>query len=233
MRPASSIPGPDRKRARWRLLGWGLSLVAVGGMAVAWHVTPLGDLIRPQAFLDYVGGLRDQPLAPLIIVGLFLLVGVLLLPVTPAVIVAVGASSPLIGFLYALLGVSVLGAFGFAVGRLAGRRQLQRLAGSPVHRVSQRLGDAGVLAITMARLMPVAHFTIISLTAGASHIRWRDFLVGTVLGMTPGIAVVALIFDQAALAARDPQDARLAAVVLVTIGLAAALVALHLWRRRD
>lgn len=232
MWPEASLPEPDRKRAQLRLLGWGLALVLLGGLAVAWHATPLGQLLEPKLFLEYVGELHGHPFAPLIIVVLFLLVGLLLLPVTPAVILAVGAFPPVLGFAYALLGVSALAAVAFAVGRLAGRRQLERLAGSRVHWVSQRLGDAGILAITMARVVPVAHFTVISLTAGASHIRWRDFLLGTTLGMTPGMAVIALMFDQAASAARDPQDARVAAVVLISVGLLAALVALRIWLRR-
>ncbi|MEX2576527.1 MAG: VTT domain-containing protein, partial [Halofilum sp. (in: g-proteobacteria)] len=232
MRPAPSLPESDRKRALRRLLGCSLGLMVLGGLAIAWHYTPLRELIDPQAFLAWVGDLRDRPLAPLIVIGVFLLVGLLMLPVTPAVVLAVGAFPPVFGFFYALFGVSILAAVAFGVGRLAGRGQVQRLAGSRVHRVSQRLGDAGVLTITMARMVPVAHFTIISLTAGASHIRWRDFLIGTALGMAPGIAVVALAFHQATAAAQHPQDAQVAALVLGSIGLLAALFALRLWRRR-
>ncbi len=232
MGPAPSLPEPDRKRALRRLLAWSLGLLALGGLAFAWHATPLRELIDPRAFLAWVGDLRDHTLAPLIVIGIFLLVGLLLLPVTPAVVLAVGVFPPLFGFFYALFCVSFLAAVAFGVGRLAGRGQLQRLAGSRVHRVSQRLGNAGVLAITMARMVPVAHFTIISLTAGASHIRFRDFLIGTALGMAPGVAVIALVFDQATAAARHPREAQLAALVLGSVGLLAALFALHLWRRR-
>lgn len=225
---------PVRRRAQRRLLIWALLLLVLTGLALAWHWTPLRDLVDPRLLAEHAGALRGHPVAPLIILAGFVLVGVLLLPVTPMVIVAVGAFSPLLGFFYALLGVTLLAALAFAVGRVAGRAQLERLAGSRVHRVSQGLGNAGVLAITMTRMVPIAHFTIVSLTAGASHIRWRDFLVGTVLGMTPGVAAIALLFESAVSAARHPDDFQPSTLVFVVLAIAivAVLLGLRAWIRR-
>ena len=41
--------------------------------------------------------------------------------------------------------------------------------------------------MTAVRLVPVAPFTIVNLLAGAGHVRFRDFMIGTAVGMTPGI----------------------------------------------
>jgi uncharacterized membrane protein YdjX (TVP38/TMEM64 family) len=224
---------PLRKRAQWRLLGFSLLLVVLIGLVLAWRWTPLREFIDPRLLAQYADALRGHPLAPLIVIAGFVLVGVLLLPVTPMVIVAVGAFSPLWGFVCALLGVTVLAALAFAVGRFAGRAQLERLAGSPVHRVSRRLGDAGVLTITMTRMVPIAHFTIVSLTAGASHIRWRDFLAGTVLGMTPGVAAIALLYESAVSVAREPAQTRVAMFAVIAVAILAVLLALRAWVRRS
>lgn len=227
-------PAPFRKRAQRRLLVWTVLLSALIGLAAAWHWTPLRSLVDPRWLADHAGALRGHPLAPLIVLAGFVLVGLLLLPVTPMVIVAVGAFSPLVGFFYALLGVTLLAALAFAVGRLAGRSQLHRLAGSRVQRVSKALADAGVLAITMTRLVPIAHFTIVSLTAGASHIRWRDFLVGTVLGMIPGVAAVALLFESAVSAARHPDEVQPSTWLFIALAIAIVVVLLGVraWIRR-
>ncbi len=45
----------------------------------------------------------------------------------------------------------------------------------------------------MVRLVPVAPFGIVNLVAGASQIRLIDFVLGTVLGMLPGIAVLSAL----------------------------------------
>jgi len=43
------------------------------------------------------------------------------------------------------------------------------------------------------RLVPVAPFTLINLVAGVTRIRFRDYLLGTALGMAPGIFVITLL----------------------------------------
>jgi len=50
--------------------------------------------------------------------------------------------------------------------------------------------------VAVVRLVPVAPFGIINLVAGASHIRLLDFMLGTALGMLPGIAVLAALGHQ-------------------------------------
>lgn len=223
---------PARKRAWRRLLGWALLLAVPVALAAAWTWMPLREFVAPDELLDRIDDLRGHPLAPLFILAGFLVAGLLLLPVTPMVVIAIATFSPLVGFGYALLGVTLLAVLAFAAGRWLGRGQLERLAGSPVHGVSQRLANSGVLAITVARMVPLAHFTLVSLTAGASHIRWRDFVVGTVLGMIPGLGAIALLFDRAATAVRNPGTAQTAALLLASGGILAALIALRVWVRR-
>ena len=48
----------------------------------------------------------------------------------------------------------------------------------------------GLLAVVTFRLLPVAPFTLVNLAAGASGIRFADFLVGTVIGLLPGLVLL-------------------------------------------
>jgi len=48
------------------------------------------------------------------------------------------------------------------------------------------MAKQGILTVAMIRNIPVAPFTIVNLIAGASHIRLKDYLIGTALGMLPG-----------------------------------------------
>jgi phospholipase D1/2 len=68
------------------------------------------------------------------------------------------------------------------------------------------------------RIVPVAPFAVINLFAGASHVSLRDFLIGTTLGMLPGVLALA-IFAQGitSLIGR----ASLQAVALTLVGLLA------------
>lgn len=61
-----------------------------------------------------------------------------------------------------------------------------------------------MLAVVLFRVVPIAPFTIINLAAGASHIRLKDFVLGTVIGMWPGIAAITLFTDRIRAMLDDP-----------------------------
>jgi uncharacterized membrane protein YdjX (TVP38/TMEM64 family) len=56
----------------------------------------------------------------------------------------------------------------------------------------------------LARIVPVAPFAVVNLVAGAIQIRLRDFLLGTVIGMSPGIFALVMLQDQIEQVLRDP-----------------------------
>jgi uncharacterized membrane protein YdjX (TVP38/TMEM64 family) len=55
----------------------------------------------------------------------------------------------------------------------------------------------------MIRMVPIAPFSIVNVVAGASKLSLRDYLLGTALGMLPGIVVMAVLGAQIADLARD------------------------------
>ena len=46
------------------------------------------------------------------------------------------------------------------------------------------------MAMVAAALVPIAPSGLVYFVAGASHIRFRDFLLGSAIGMIPGVAVL-------------------------------------------
>ena len=69
-------------------------------------------------------------------------------------------------------------------------------------------------------MLPIAPFSIVNVVAGASHIRWSDFLLGTVIGLLPGI-----IDDDVLRRSRHRRDARTGRGTF-------ALLAVAVWRCR-
>ncbi|MEX2575957.1 MAG: VTT domain-containing protein, partial [Halofilum sp. (in: g-proteobacteria)] len=131
------------------------------------------------------------------------------------------------GFFYALSATTLSGLASFAIGRGLGRRQVDRLAGSRVHDISLKLSRAGVTTVAAVRMLPITHFTVVSLVAGASHIRIRDFVAGTVLGMAPGTGAIAVFFNQVGIAASQPSLAQLLWLAAMSLGLLAGLLYLR------
>lgn len=222
-----SIRHPEAPRARRRLLAWAVALAALLALAAAWSWTPLRELVRPEALADGLKRMRDEPWAPVLVLAGFLVGGLLVLPVTLMTVLTVTTFGPLWGFLYALLGSAASGLLSFGIGRALGRRSVEQLAGSRVYRFSRHLGRHGIAAIALLRMIPIAHFTVVSLSAGASHVRARDFVVGTLLGMAPGLAAIALFVDRLEAAARQPDAIRGLAVFTVGATIVAVLLVLR------
>jgi len=114
----------------------------------------------------------------------------------------------------------------FAIGRHLSKDTVRALAGRRLNDLSRRLGERGLLAIIFARVVPVGPFSIVNIVAGASHIRWRDFLLGTVIGLVPGVTVASIFVDRVAAAIQEPGAGTFALLAAVGVALVALLWAI-------
>jgi uncharacterized membrane protein YdjX (TVP38/TMEM64 family) len=111
----------------------------------------------------------------------------------------------------------------YGIGYFLGRNFIQRVVGSKWQRVEQKIDQAGIIGVATMRLLPVAPFTIVNLISGAFQVRFRDYIIGSLLGMAPGIVVINLFARQFESAVRNPglgsYTLLIALVVLVFLGM--------------
>ena len=112
----------------------------------------------------------------------------------------------------------------YAIGARAGRGLIRKIGGKKIHRLGKILAKQGLLTVAIVRNLPVAPFTIVNLLAGASRIRFRDYLIGTAVGMVPGVLAISIFADRLILAVKDPKWWNIA----IAIGLAVVL-GLGMW----
>lgn len=195
--------------------------------------SPLHEMLEPRELGQWLARFRYEPWAPLAVLAVFIGGGLLMLPVTLMVVLTAVAFGPILGFAYALLASTASAGVSFLIGRGLGHRHVERLAGTRIHNLSRRIGHHGFLTIALLRMVPVAHFTIVSMAAGTSHIRIASFLAGTVVGMAPGMIVLFVFLDSLAAAARQPDPVRVSISLALGLGLVTTLLGLrHLLRRR-
>ena len=217
---ADLVPREEaRSGVRARLIGVALVVVALTTAAVAWRYTPLREWMEPSLLLEFSLSIREDPLAPLFAILAFVGGGLVLFPVMVLVGVTAIVFGPLLGTVYALIGATMSGALTFAIGRHLSRENVRKLAGRRLNDLSRRLGERGLLAIIFARVVPVGPFSIVNIVAGASHIRWRDFLIGTVIGLLPGVLVASIFVDRVASAIDKPGTHTYAPLVAVGAAL--------------
>ncbi|MGD9096990.1 MAG: VTT domain-containing protein [Desulfobacterales bacterium] len=198
-------------------------VAAVLSLAALWRWTPLGEVIDFESARRLAVWIQQRPLAPFWVVAVYTAGSALAIPVTLMVIATVLVFGTWLGLAYALAGACVSAAALFAVGRWMGRDAVRRLAGGLLNRISRKLADNGLLTVITFRIVPVAPFAVINLIAGVSAIRWRDFALGTLIGLLPGVTAIALLADRAAASLRQPDIGQfsllLTAVLLVGLGL--------------
>ena len=69
------------------------------------------------------------------------------------------------------------------------------------------------------------------MVAGASHIRLRDLLLGTAIGITPGTLAMTLFVDQITAALRSPTPLTFALLALTIALIAAGAWGIRQWLR--
>jgi len=222
------IPKDDRQLGGRRLMRSAIFLLMLAGLAVAWRWTPLGNWLEVATLVEWTAPLHNHPLTPLAVIGAYLVGGLVVAPITVLIVATAVAFGPLLGFTYSLLGCLMSAAFTYGIGSLVGRNTVQRFAGAQVSRLSRRIAHHGLTAILLVRILPVAPFTVVNIMAGASEVRFRDFILATFLGMLPGLLVMTLFGDRLESVIRDPKTES----IIILASLVVALVLIMVWLRR-
>jgi phospholipase D1/2 len=226
------VGAKQRKPAYRRLLTGGFLVAVVLGLAATWRWTPLGEWLDVETVKVLGAWLKEEPLTPLLVLAAFVIGGCAAVPVTLMVIGSLIVFGPWWGLVYALLGTQLSALSLFALGRVLGKDMVDRFGGGLVNRLNRRLSDSGLIAVIGLRLVPVAPFSVINLIAGVSRLRWRDFLLGTLIGMVPGITALAVVADRLAASLRNPDLGSYLVLVAVIASAAAALTGLRFWLKK-
>jgi phosphatidylserine/phosphatidylglycerophosphate/cardiolipin synthase-like enzyme/uncharacterized membrane protein YdjX (TVP38/TMEM64 family) len=229
------VPAPRRRRLQMLALQGAVTLVLLLGLAFLLRGESARDsqMIVHALQLAEAHGLTWQGLVSVLLV--YTLSSLVLVPVNLLIAATGAAFGPLLGFAYALLGSVVAAAVLFGIGRALGSDPVRRFAGRRVNAVSRRLDRHGVWAMILLRLLPIAPFGVVNLVAGASEMRFRDFLLGSLIGMGPGIALMALFGDRLGVWLRRPDPLNLAILVGAALAVVALALVLGRWanRRRE
>ncbi len=199
-------------------------LAVVCLVAAVWTLTPLREHLTVEDFVEAADALEDMPFAPLVVIAIYVIGTFVLVPLTVTVAATGVIFGAWPGLAYAFGGSMLAAYLSFLVGKLVGGEKLRRLAGARVDALSRKVARKGVRAVLAIRLVPVAPFVVVNLVAGASAIRLRDYMLGTALGMLPGILIKVVFVDQLAQAAETSDFDYLgklaaAAVVLALVGM--------------
>ena len=228
--PQSRIPADVRLR-----------IVALAGIVVAgviaYRWTPLGDYLTSGDLLTALEAVRHSFWAPFALMGLYLVLCPIGLPVSPLMLIGGAVFGMPIGAIYNVFG-ALLGAFAtFGVARMLGGGMVQRLLPpGPLKKMERLLERHSFWSLIRIRFVPIP-FPIVNYGSALAGVPWTEFLITTLIGVTPSTILyswaIATVVDAAA-EQRGTMIRDLSVVLtsLVLLSLIPALLRMRARRRR-
>ena len=206
-------------------LGPVLMALVVGSRLCAYYAAELGTM-KVTEQLDAMNIMAIDPVQYLAMPRFW--ASVLMIPLPVLVVAMAILYGPWAGFAGALAG-SVLGACaGYGIGRAIWPSAVQRLAGRRLHRLLHAVERRGLLATAVLRVVPVGPFTLVNLVSGSVRLRFRDFVGGNLIGLTPGVLLLTVSADRVVRAVRHPS----AESITIALAVVVALVIGTWWLRK-
>ncbi|MBK1705274.1 VTT domain-containing protein [Halochromatium glycolicum] len=214
--------------ARWRTWVGIAALLVFIALAAAWRWTPIGEWLQPAILAEAARALSDSIWGAPLAVALFVLASLAAVPVTLLILVTTLVFEPVSGALVALVSATLSAIAGYGIGGYTGARAVEKRLGGRLADLRQRLTQRGILAVVTLRIVPVAPFVVLNLVAGAMRVRFRDYVLGTVLGMSPAVIAMAF-FAEGLLTLLGRSDMRSLALIVAMLLALVGVVWLGRW----
>jgi uncharacterized membrane protein YdjX (TVP38/TMEM64 family) len=210
----------------------GIAILVAVALALVWRLTPIADIVTPKSMVALAKSLDEYWWAPLAVILSYTPASLVMFPRWLITLAAVAIFGPWAAFLYGQAGALLAGLLGYATGKLVSRETVRHMAGPRINRLTQLLRRRGLIAVTMVRLVPIAPFQVVNVVMGATRIRLRHFVIGTIFGMLPGMLATTVLGDQLTVAITDPTRANYWIAAFAVLVLAMAAFFSQRWLRR-
>jgi phospholipase D1/2 len=180
-------------KAAWGKLAGIFLVLAV--LTATWRFTPLAHVVTPERIIDWANDFASRWWAPVVLMAAYTPACLVMFPRPLISLAAVIAFGPWLGFTYAMVGICASAVVTYYIGRRMRRDTVRRIAGPKLDRMIEVLKKYGLLAMTLLRLVPIAPFAVESIVAGAIHMRLRDVVLGTAIGLVPGTLATTVFGD--------------------------------------
>ncbi len=166
--------------------------------------------------------------APITYIAVYTVATILVLPSTPLNLTGGAIFGPWLGTLWTSMAAVIAAVVAFAFTRTVGREAIARKLAGRWQSMDAEMRQGGLFYMFAIRLLPIIPYGLVNFAAGLTSIRFRDYLLGTILGTVPGILPFVLLGSSGLQAVRTGNVLPL----MGALGLTALLVGGATWYRR-
>lgn len=181
-----------------------LIVLAICGLAAAWRLTPLADIVTPQRIVAWARAMGGSRWTPLVLIVAYTPGAFLMFPRPLLTLVTILALGPQFGLPCSMAGIMLAALATYSAGRFMKRDTLRRLAGDSLDKAADILRGHGVVAIFAANMLPVPPFGVQGILAGAIRMKLWEYSLGTLLSLLPGALMITAFGQQIRTAFQDP-----------------------------
>lgn len=227
-----------QRQHRWRHRrpSWGKLVViaaVIAGLAALWRYTPLAAFLRPHRILELARLARHTPWAPFALAAAYVPAAFLMFPRPLLSLTAIIAFGLWLGGACIVAGVLAAALATYLLGRLLPPRAVRRLAGSTFESFTGLLREHAIAAVFAANMLPTPPFAVQGIMAGAIRLSLWQYMLGTLLSLTPGLLAVMIFGHQITRALEDSSQVSVIAVGSAGVGLAIAIYLATRWMHRQ
>jgi phospholipase D1/2 len=210
-------------------------------LALIWGFTPISRLANPEAVAAAMAVVSASPWQFAIVLVCFLGAGLVVFPMLLLIIACAVVFGPVLGFVYSSAGMLASAVLNYAIGTWLGRELLLKmLGGRRFDSTRSALMRRGLVTTAVVRAIPGSPFALVSVAAGASDIRFLDYLIGTAIGIMVPVVLMTVATEQTSRLLTEPSAIQLALLagvialwIAVAFGAQAVLERIAKGHRRD
>lgn len=222
-------PDIDIKKSAPLLLKLCIAVLIFGGLFAIWRWTPLSEYVTAEAATDWAREFGGRAAAPWLVIGSYTVASFIMFPRPLLTLAAVIAFGPWVGFAYAFIGIQLSALATYGLGRAMSRETVRRIAGAKLNRISKVLREKGLLAVIALRVIPIAPFIVVNMVIGAARVKLWHYLLGSAIGLLPGLLAATVFADQFETWLRDSGQVNWMVVAGVAIAFVVAIVLIRKW----
>ncbi len=174
----------------------GAILFMAAACLLVWKITPLSDYASPESLADIFSQVKESSWGIPAVLAFFVIGGLFFFPVTVLIAATAIVFGPMIGFVLSLIGSMASASVGFLAGRAMEKNLAHSTTGNRVFdKIKNAVHNAGILGVGFMRMVPVAPFSLVNIGMGMAKISWTVYILGTLVGLLPGIVVLSFLGD--------------------------------------